>query len=220
MPLDTSFENAPAELIVRAALEEGAALVSSFGASSAVLLHMAAREDRDAPVLVVDTGMLFTETLRYVEQLSDHLGLTNLQVVRPEREALFGGDPDGILHLADPKACCALRKRAPLDAALAPFPAWITGRQRHQTRARGGMAVVEAQDGKTKYNPLAAWGPGEASAYMDRHALPRHPLSAAGYASIGCAPCTTPVGAGEDPRAGRWRDIGIEACGIHQGDRT
>jgi phosphoadenosine phosphosulfate reductase len=194
------------------------ALVSSFGADSAVLLHMIAGLDRDLPVLMIDTLMLFEETLDYQRALADRLGLTNVQHIRPDRADLMALDPGGRLHLDDPDACCAVRKVAPLDRALRRWPVSINGRKRYQTSERSTLAVFEA-DGpdRIKVSPLADWTSAEIRAYRDRHALPAHPLVASGYRSIGCRPCTTPVADGEDERAGRWRGTVKAECGIHYG---
>ncbi|ABV92894.1 phosphoadenosine phosphosulfate reductase [Dinoroseobacter shibae DFL 12 = DSM 16493] len=192
------------------------ALVSSFGAESVVLLHMIARRDPDTPVLFIDTEMLFPETLAYQRDVSERLGLRNLRVIRAGAEAVRATDPEGTLHQRDPDACCALRKTAPLDAALSRFDAWITGRKRFQAGSRAALEFFEA-DGpsRIKVNPLAHWTPGDVQDYMTNNRLPRHPLVARGYPSIGCAPCTSKVAPGEDPRAGRWRDADKEECGIH-----
>ncbi len=193
------------------------AMVSSFGADSAVLLHMVAEIDRATPVLFIDTLMLFEETLTYQRDLAAHLGLSDLRVIRPTREALFRTDNEGLLHLADTDACCDLRKTRPLAQALEGFDGWITGRKRFQGGARTAIDLFEYDEAfqHLKVNPLAGWRAADLGAYMDRHALPRHPLVARGYPSIGCGPCTSPVAAGEDPRAGRWRGTGKDECGIH-----
>jgi phosphoadenosine phosphosulfate reductase len=193
------------------------ALVSSFGAEAVVLLHMAARIDAAVPVLFVETGMLFPETLDYQREVAAELGLTDLRHIRAQASAVAARDPDGALHQSDPDACCALRKSEPLAQALAGFDAWITGRKRFQSGGRAALETFEAEagSGRIKVNPLARWSREDVAAYMEAHALPRHPLVARGYASIGCAPCTSPVAAGEDPRAGRWRGRDKEECGIH-----
>lgn len=219
--LNALHAGAGAETILAAALgmhEAGqVALVSSFGAESAVLLHMASRLDRAVPVLMLETGMLFPETLDYLTTLSDHLGLADVRLIRPDAAELAREDPDGTLNAVLPNTCCDLRKTRPLQRALQPFQAWITGRKRFQATTRARLEPFEAEEGSTrlKINPLAAWDGAMLAAYMDRHALPRHPLVARGYPSIGCAPCTTPVAEGEDPRAGRWRGQGKVECGIH-----
>jgi len=199
------------------------ALVSSFGAESVVLLHLVSRIDRSLPVLFLDTEMLFAETLAYQAEVAERLGLTDVRRIRPDAAGLAAWDPDGSLHRADPETCCALRKTAPLGEALLGFDAWITGRKRRQGGVRAGLDVFERDaDGRLKVNPLAFWSKSDLRAYMDRHALPRHPLVARGYLSVGCAPCTTPVAVGEDERAGRWRGSAKTECGIHAalGGRT
>jgi len=203
--------------VMRAALRDigKIALVSSFGAESVVLLHMAAVIDRNVPVLFIDTEMLFTETLVYQTEVSERLGLTNLRVIRAADIA--AEDPDNTLHLRDTDACCDLRKTRPLNAALAEFDGWITGRKRFQSGTRAALDFFEVEDGtgRIKVNPLAHWAPEDVRSYMEENRLPRHPLVAKGYPSIGCAPCTSPVKPGEDPRAGRWRDQNKDECGIH-----
>jgi phosphoadenosine phosphosulfate reductase len=192
------------------------AMVSSFGAESVALLHMVAVVDRATPVLFIDTEMLFPETLAYQREVADTLGLRDLRVIRASRTRMAARDPEGLLHQSDPDACCALRKTEPLEHALAPFDAWITGRKRFQSGSRAALEFFEAEGAdRIKINPLAHWAREDVADYMVNNRLPRHPLVARGYPSIGCAPCTTPVAAGEDPRAGRWRGSEKEECGIH-----
>jgi len=193
-----------------------AATVSSFGAESVVLLHLLAQVDRSAPVLFLDTEMLFPATLAYQRELAETLGLSGVRVIRPDRSSVFARDAEGDLHRRDPDLCCALRKTQPLDAALRGYMAWITGRKRNQTRDRAALDLFEADAaGRLKVNPLAAWSTREVDAYIDAHGLPRHPLVREGFPSIGCAPCTTRVAPGEDTRAGRWRGRDKDECGIH-----
>ena len=218
--LNARFSSRPAEAALEHALSGAigrVAMVSSFGADSAVLLHMLARIDRAAPVLFIDTLMLFPETLGYQRDLAGYLGLTDIRVIGPAREELFAEDTDALLHRADPDGCCDLRKARPLERALDGFDGWITGRKRVQGGARATLDLFErdAATGRVKVNPLAGWDARQIAAYMDRHALPRHPLVARGYLSIGCAPCTGPVAPGEDARAGRWRGQDKTECGIH-----
>ncbi len=190
---------------------ERTALVSSFGAESVVLLHLVAQVGPALPVLFLETGMLFPETLDYQVAVAEHLGLTDVRLIGPEE-----GDADGTLHQRDPEACCALRKTRPLERALSGFDAWITGRKRFHGGQRVDVPVFEASgDGRLKVNPLAAWPQSAITEYIDRHDLPRHPLVAQGFTSIGCAPCTTQVAEGESPRAGRWRGLEKSECGIH-----
>jgi phosphoadenosine phosphosulfate reductase len=208
----------PVEVLARVLADHPgrAATVSSFGAESVVLLHLLSQVDRAAPVLFLETEMLFPATLTYQREVAERLGLTRVQVIRPDRRAVFARDADGDLHRRDPDLCCALRKTEPLDAALRGYTAWVTGRKRHQTKERAALHVFEADAaGRLKVNPLASWSTNDVNAYIDRHGLPRHPLVQEGFPSIGCAPCTTRVAAGEDARAGRWRGRDKDECGIH-----
>ena len=192
------------------------AMVSSFGAESVVLLHMVAVADAATPVLFVDTQMLFPETLAYQQEVADRLGLTNIVRITATPAALALDDPDGTLHQLNTDACCDLRKTLPLERALAGHDAWITGRKRFQAATRAALEFFEDEGGhRIKINPLAHWGPEDVQDYLINNRLPRHPLVAQGYPSIGCAPCTSAVKPGEDPRAGRWRGQGKVECGIH-----
>ncbi|WP_299971273.1 phosphoadenylyl-sulfate reductase [uncultured Roseobacter sp.] len=191
------------------------ALVSSFGADSVVLLHMISEIDRTTPVIFLDTLMLFRETLRYQRDVSEALGLRDVRIIRPDTTKLIHGDVDCLLHQSNPDGCCALRKTEPLTQALEGFGGWITGRRRGQGKTRDALPLFELADRKIKINPLVNWGADQIAAYIADHDLPRHPLVAKGYASLGCRPCTTPVGENEDPRAGRWRGQEKTECGIH-----
>ncbi|BAT20399.1 MULTISPECIES: phosphoadenylyl-sulfate reductase [Asaia] len=192
------------------------ALVSSFGAESALLLALVADIDRDFPIFFLDTKRHFPETLSYRDALIDHLGLTGVVNIAPSAKALHDRDPQDMLADFDPDACCALRKVEPMDDALNDFDAWITGRKRGQAATRASMAVFEPlADGRAKINPLASWTRERIASEMTRRDLPRHPLTALGFKSIGCAPCTRAVAEGEDPRAGRWAGQTKTECGIH-----
>jgi phosphoadenosine phosphosulfate reductase len=193
------------------------ALVSSFGAESVVLLHMVAVTRPATPVIFLDTQMLFAETLVYQQELAERLGLRDVRIIRPDANDLAQEDPDATLHRRLPDACCGLRKMRPLSRALAGFDGWITGRKRFQAGTRAGLEFFEVEDGtgRLKVNPLAHWARDDVQVYMDENRLPRHPLVAQGYPSIGCRPCTTPTRTGEDPRAGRWRDHDKTECGLH-----
>jgi phosphoadenosine phosphosulfate reductase len=191
------------------------ALVSSFGAESVVLLHLVSVIDRTTPVLFIDTEMLFAETIAYQAEVADKLGLTITRVTADAKKLAFE-DPDGTLHQFNTDACCALRKTEPLERALSGYDAWITGRKRYQGATRAAVDFFEAEgDIRIKVNPLAHWDRADLEDYMVNNRLPRHPLVAKGYPSIGCAPCTSPVLPGEDPRAGRWRNSEKVECGIH-----
>ncbi len=191
------------------------ALVSSFGAESAVLLHLLSEVDRDAPVIFLDTGRLFAETLQYRTQLVDHLGLTDVRSLTPDPERLLGADPHRALWMTKPDLCCQIRKTEPLARALKGFDAWFTGRKRFQNAVRSELRLFEADGARIKINPLANWTAADLKAHMERHDLPPHPLVGQGYPSIGCVPCTSRVAPGEDARAGRWRGLDKTECGIH-----
>ena len=218
--MSAAFDAASPEEILGQAVSlwgERLAMVSSFGAESVALLHMVAQVDKDLPVLFLNTEMLFDETLAYQRDVAEHLGLTDVRVVQVEGVIARLADPDGDLHERAPDDCCHLRKTQPLEAALQGFDAWITGRKRFQTDDRANMPVFEVEGARTKVNPVAGWARGEAAKYAKAHGLPKHPLIAQGYKSIGCAPCTSPVADGEDERAGRWRGKEKTECGIHFG---
>lgn len=191
------------------------AAVSSFGAESAVLLHLISQIDRDIPVIFLNTQKIFGETLAYRDELSERLGLTDLRVFRPDPHLLAAKDSTGLRWSYDPDGCCDLRKVQPLRRALAPFDAWISGRKGFQAGTRTLMPRFEEDEGRLKLNPLADWDKPRLEAWFEEHKLPRHPLEAEGYPSIGCAPCTSKVQPGEDPRAGRWRGWEKVECGIH-----
>lgn len=191
------------------------AAVSSFGADSAVLLHMIARTDPDLPVVFLDTGKHFGETLDYRDQLAVDLGLSDIRIVSPDEAALARADPTGKLHKSDVDGCCAVRKVEPMARGVAPFRAWFTGRKRFQAPTRGAMPVFEAVGPRIRINPLARWDTSRLADYMRRHDLRENPLVAYGYLSIGCFPCTEPAKPGEDPRSGRWAGQAKTECGIH-----
>ena len=207
------------EKLMRAAIKDvfahRIAVLSSFGAESAVVLHQVARIDPATPVLFLDTGQLFAQTVQYQRELTERLGLTDVRVHRPDPVRLANRDPNNELWKTDPEACCRLRKVLPLEAALEGFDAWITGRKRFQGGSRTTLPVVEVENRRVKVNPLAGWTQERIDAYFDQHDLPRHPLWEFGFLSIGCHPCTRAVTAGEDARAGRWSGLGKTECGIH-----
>ena len=211
-------EAEPADLLRVMIEEEFAgeiALVSSFGAEAAVLLHMVGDIDTSTPVVFLNTGKLFGETLRYRDWLVSRLGLRDVRTVAPDPEQLRRIDPEEVLWYGNPDMCCYVRKVEPLHRALEPFAASISGRKRYHGEGRSDLPLVEAIDGRIRVNPLAAWGKAEIDRYFEASHLPRHPLEADGFLSIGCMPCTDRVAPDEDVRAGRWRGKEKTECGIH-----
>ena len=191
------------------------AAVSSFGSESAVLLDLVAAADKDVPVIFVNTQKIFGETLAYRDALSEQLGFTDLREFRPDPRLLAEKDATSLRWSYDPDGCCDLRKVEPLRRALAPFDAWISGRKAFQGKTRAALPRFELDEGRLKINPLADWTKADLDAAFEAKKLPRHPLEAQGYPSVGCVPCTSQVQPGEDPRAGRWRGWDKTECGIH-----
>ena len=193
------------------------ALVSSFGAESVVLLHMAASVDRNIPVIFLDTLAHFPATLAYRDRLIEQLGLRDVRSARPDLYMLGKIDPLADLAGSDPDLCCHVRKTEPLDLALAGFDAWMSGRKRFQGGQRSSLSVFEVEpgSGRIKVNPLAEWSAMNLEAYRVSYDLPAHPLVARGFTSIGCALCTRAVVDGEPARAGRWSASDKTECGIH-----
>jgi phosphoadenosine phosphosulfate reductase len=216
--LDAELRHAHPRTILEAAVEafgDKLALVSSFGAESAVLLDLAAKVKPDIPVLFLDTGMLFGQTLDYRKSLAARLGLKDVRDLRPHYQDLAVADPEAKLWQTDTDACCDLRKVVPLDMALEDFDAWITGRKRFHGGSRLSLPVVEPSGRHVKFNPLANWTKADLDAYAEENKLPPHPLVAQGFPSIGCWPCTQPSDDDEDVRAGRWAGSQKSECGIH-----
>ncbi len=208
------------EGVLKDGLAGETAAVSSFGAESAVLLHLLATVDPAVPVLFLDTGKHFSETLAYRDELVERLGLTDLRVLTPESADLAAKDTNGLRWSFDPDGCCEIRKVRPLAKALAEFDASFTGRKAFQAATRANLPRFELDtsdaEGRLKINPLIDWDAGQIEAYFIMHDLPRHPLVAEGYPSIGCSPCTRPVAVGEDARSGRWAGWDKVECGIHR----
>jgi phosphoadenosine phosphosulfate reductase len=192
-----------------------AAIVSSFGAESAVLLHLIGSIDPTVPVLFLETGKHFPETLAYRDTLAARIGLTDLRNITPDPALLARKDENGLRWSYDPDGCCDIRKVLPLKAALAPFDAQFTGRKAFQSKTRSALPRFEIEEGRLKVNPLADWDKARIAAYIAEHDLPAHPLVEQGYPSIGCSPCTSMVAPGEDERSGRWKGWDKVECGIH-----
>ena len=217
--LDHALRNASPAHVVETALKtvgrEQLALVSSFGTESAALLKVMADVDPAIPVIFLDTGWLFEETLAYRDTLIATLGLRDVRSIKPLEETLSRQDPDRELWFSDPDTCCRIRKVEPLARALKPFSAWINGRKRFQGGARAEIPVVEEDGVRLKFNPFANLSREEIEAIYKLGKLPPHPLVAAGYLSVGCMPCSSRTSGEEDARAGRWRGRAKTECGIH-----
>lgn len=217
--LDSALRDASPAKVIETALEtvgrEQLALVSSFGTESAALLKVMADVDPAIPVIFLDTGWLFEETLAYRDTLIATLGLRDVRSIKPLEETLTREDPDRELWFSDPDACCRIRKVEPLARALKPFSAWINGRKRFQGGARAEIPVVEDDGAKLKFNPFANVSREEIEAIYTLAKLPPHPLVASGYLSVGCMPCSSRTALDEDARAGRWRGRAKTECGIH-----
>ena len=217
--LEARFGGMSPQAIITHALEQeftgGVAAVSSFGADSAVLLHMIAGIDRTLPILFLDTGKHFGETLEYRDALAADLGLGDVRIIRPLPDNLERIDPTGQLHKTDTDACCGIRKVEPMARAVEPFGAWFTGRKRFQASTRAALPVFEAIGPRIRINPLARWTTSDLAGYTRAHDLRENPLVAYGYLSIGCFPCTSAVQPGDDARSGRWAGLAKTECGIH-----
>jgi len=217
--LDRDLQAAPPMEIIAAArahLPAGRlAVVSSFGTEAAPLLYLVAQVDPALPVLFVDTGWLFPETLTYRDAIVARLGLTDVRSLTATPAALAAEDPDRELWMTDADACCRLRKVVPLRRALEPFAGWINGRKRYHGGERAALPVVEVDGARLKFNPFANVAPDELGRIFAAADLPRHPLEAQGYRSVGCLPCTSKTRPGEDIRSGRWRGKAKTECGIH-----
>ena len=217
--LNDELRDASAQTILRASiLREWAdemTYVSSFGAESAVMLALIADVDPNLPVIFFDTGMHFPQTLDYRDALIEKLGLTNVITRHPDAEELAEKDPKNVLWKTDTDTCCEIRKVQPLAPALEGFNAWITGRKRFHGGARLSLPVFEHADGRFKINPLAGWTPDDVSLFFEHRMLPKHPLVAQGYPSIGCWPCTAPASDPGDIRSGRWVGQDKTECGLH-----
>ncbi|MBR1193769.1 phosphoadenylyl-sulfate reductase [Bradyrhizobium sp. AUGA SZCCT0160] len=217
--LDRALRSASSAEVIEAALKtvgrDKLAVVSSFGTESAALLKVMADVDPAIPVIFLDTGWLFEETLAYRDTLIETLGLRDVRSIKPLEETLSREDPDRELWFSDPDACCRIRKVEPLARALAPFSAWINGRKRFQGGLRAEMAVVEDDGARLKFNPFANVAREDIEAIYQLAKLPPHPLVASGYLSVGCMPCSSRTSPDEDARAGRWRGRAKTECGIH-----
>lgn len=221
--LNARFAGVGTQEMLRTLFAEGTlgnvAVVSSFGTESAVLLHLVAEADKTIPVAFVDTLKMFPETLEYRETLVARLGFEHSKTVQPDPAVLGAKDESGLRWSYDPDGCCDIRKVEPLARAKQGLDSWISGRKAFQSVTRKDIPRFEIEEGRLKINPLGDWIKSDLEAYFAEHDLPRHPLEAQGFLSVGCAPCTSPVAPGEDPRAGRWRGWDKTECGIHSPNR-
>lgn len=204
--------------ILRDEFKDEICVVSSFGAESAVLLHMVAQIDPTTPVIFLNTGKLFGETLRYRDRLQTLLGLTDVRSIGPHPIDLAEKDSNEDLWQKNNDLCCHIRKFLPQQRALKGYKALLTGRKRFQTTQRSSMQRIEIDDeaaARFRVNPIADFTLDDLQAYLETHKLPKHPLVKDGYLSIGCMPCTDKVIEGNDYRSGRWSEQEKEECGMH-----
>jgi phosphoadenosine phosphosulfate reductase len=217
--LDRALRDASPAEVIAAALQtvgrEHLAVVSSFGTESAALLKVMADVDPAIPVIFLDTGWLFDETLAYRDALIATLGLRDVRSVKPLEDTLLQRDPDRELWFSDPDACCRIRKVEPLARALTPFSGWINGRKRFQGGLRADIPVVAADGIRLKFNPFANITRADVEAIYAEAKLPPHPLTTSGFLSVGCMPCSSRAEPGEDARDSRWRGRSKTECGIH-----
>lgn len=217
--LNARFEGAdPAAILTWAAdrFMPAIAATSSFQTQSVALLHLIGQVRPDLPVIFLDTGYHFPETLAYRDQLVAQFGLT-LRIVRAdEQRSAPARGPGEPLYRRDPDLCCHIHKVEPMQRALDGLAAWITGIRRDQTADRAAALPLEAlPDGRVKVNPLLGWTRQDLWSYIHRHDLPSHPLFSQGYLSVGCAPCTAAVLDGSGERSGRWAGTAKTECGLH-----
>jgi phosphoadenosine phosphosulfate reductase len=219
--VNEEFENKKPQEIIAWAVKEFSphfAMTSSFGPESGVLLHMASQIDRNIPVLFLETGYHFPETLQYKKALTDLLGLTQVLDLKADakKKAEVVARYEGVPYEKNPDLCCQINKVEPLDAAIKNYQAWMSGIRRHQTDFRKTINIIEEYEGGLyKISPLANLTSRDAWWYLKENRIPQHPLFEKGYLSIGCWPCTRPVQEGDDERSGRWAGKAKKECGIH-----
>ncbi len=197
---------------------QNACVTSSFQSEDVVVLHMVREILPGVPVLFLETGYHFPETLTYRDRIAEEWKL-NLVNVEPKQTVVEQESEFGILHQSAPDRCCALRKVEPLFRALGDYGVWVTGLRRQQSKSRANLQPEESftlPSGHTldKLSPLAEWTTRDVGLYAELHRIPLLPLYELGYTSIGCAPCTSLPFDPNDPRSGRWSGRKLE-CGIH-----
>jgi phosphoadenosine phosphosulfate reductase len=199
---------------------ERVAVASSFQAEGTCVIDMAVKLRPDIPVLFLETGFHFAETLAFKEQLTERLGLNVVDLVGEytvESQAAAFGDR---LYERDPDLCCKINKVDPFSAALHKYDCWATALRRDSSPSRAQVPIVEQyclepDQWIVKVNPVANWSRKDAWGYLKENDLPHNTLYDLGYAQVGCAPCTRSVFLGEDERAGRWDGSQKVECGIH-----
>lgn len=222
--LNQEFETKKPEEIIAWAVHEFSprlAMSSSFGPESGVLLHMVSRIDPSIPVLFLETGYHFPETLQYKEELVRLLKLKNVIDLKadPKRKAQVVAQYEGVPYEKNPDLCCQINKVEPMDLAIKDYDAWMSGIRRNQTDFRKSIRIFEeykrGNNELYKISPLASLTSREMWWYLKEHNIPKHPLYDKGYLSVGCWPCTKPVQPGDDERSGRWAGKAKTECGIH-----
>jgi phosphoadenosine phosphosulfate reductase len=191
-------------------------LTCSFQHEGVVLAHMLRTIAPEVPVVFINTGFHFDETLAYRDEIKTRFGINLVELLPAMPRAEFAATHGLDLYARNPDLCCQINKVEPLQSYLPGVRAWINGRRRDQASTRQRIRIVERFRGDMyKVNPAAGWTARETFAYMEKHGIPTHPLFDKGYASIGCAPCTRPILPGESERDGRWAGQGKTECGLH-----
>jgi len=217
--LSDEFESKTPQEVIRWAVDlfwPEIAISSSFQTQSMPLLHMVTQIKRGMPVFFLDTGYHFWETLIFRERIASDWKINVIDLYREARWDVFARQHTRSLPLEDPNLCCYLHKVQPMQKALKDIKAWISGIRRDQTAVRARARILQLQKGGLlKINPLLNWTRADVKRYAEEHHLPAHPLFEKGYRSVGCAPCTIPIGLDQDERAGRWAGRGKTECGLH-----
>jgi len=210
------------DIMINNIFKDKIALVSSFGTEAALLLSLVSKVNKNTPVVFLDTGMHFPETLEYRDSLIERLGLTDVRSVKPEPASVQAIDPENNLWKSDTDKCCYIRKVLPLAEALSGFDAWINGRKRIHGGLRSELPTLENDGKHIKVNAIADWNREMIDAHWEKENLPEHPLVQWGYTSVGCKPelCTQKAAPGEGGRSGRWANMGKTECGIHSLGKT
>jgi len=213
-----ALAEAPAEDVIRWATDTfGDRICITSSMSDAVVIHLASRVKPGIDVIFLDTGYHFAETIGTRDAVEAVYPVNVINVTPSRTVAEQDAELGPRLYGRNPDLCCYLRKVVPLEQALGPYDAWITGVRREETSARSDTKVVEWNERRqmVKVNPIVGWTQDQVDAYIAEHGVLVNPLAYDGYQSIGCAPCTRRVATGEDARAGRWAGLGKTECGLH-----